>query len=850
MVDWNIFADKVNQGDTFQDQFVKLSADIGPVITMAGSYDESDTTKQKPFKGTFDGDGHSITINYQNINFDYCGPIGYIEGATIKNLTVAGNISSSKSFAGGFVGFAGDNEKSYFTNCESRVYFTFPRGSGNQPRSGGFVGKKNCYVYFENCTFSGHCTGTWDNSGGFVGYDGAPTYINNCLFAPTNQDSITNNFSLFASNDIVTNSYYINHYNAYRRSGLPAYATRAAAQSEGYSEIQEKTFTGGYKYFVPVLPGEGSETDPYRIATIGDWNVFGMMVKSQDDFKKKYVKLTADLGTSEAPVTTVAGNTYNSFKGIFDGDGHTITVEYTRDTKTNDAVAYNCKAPFVNINGATIKNLRVKGSITSAHQYAAGIVGNATENSSLINCVSEVEITYTDAGDSYAGGLIGYGHRLLINNCVFKGKLLATNGGKAAGGLVGQNNGTSSYYNITVTNSLFAPSQITIDTEGSKTLVNGLNSIAFSYYTQSLGEEQGHRAYTTKPSDNNYTYVQKTFADGSTYYVPGLGGSGTQSDPYIIGSLTDWNLFNDGFVGNKNYESEFIKLTTDIGSSANPITTTVGNAYKPFNGTFDGDGHTITVNLTYNSNSGEHPGFFWEVDGATIKNLTLMGSVATSKTHTGGLIGQACGNTSISNCIVGIDITSTIDSSNANKGAGFVGYGYTNLSLSIKNSAFTGKVHSTTSVQWWAGFVGWCYNNTSLNLENCLFAPESVSPVNNNVYPFAYNYYVNYTKIFTNCSYTRASTDSSFNQGIKVNSYNAVADIPANSGIYSLIGNQYIPCSVIVKNNEPVVVTALGKTLKKNVDYTITTEENTYLISGKTPYRGSVSCPIASGETQ
>ena len=60
------------------------------------------------------------------------------------------------------------------------------------------------------------------------------------------------------------------------------------------------------------------------------------------------------------------------FSGTFDGDGHVIYPSYN---KNNSYLAL-----FSNVNGATIKNLRVRGVIQSIGQHLAGLVGHAEGN--------------------------------------------------------------------------------------------------------------------------------------------------------------------------------------------------------------------------------------------------------------------------------------------------------------------------------------------------------------------------------------------------------------------------------------------------------------------------------------
>ena len=83
------------------------------------------------------------------------------------------------------------------------------------------------------------------------------------------------------------------------------------------------------------------------------------------------------------------------------------------------------------------------------------------------------------------------------------------------------------------------------------------------------------------------------------------------------------------------------KLTADI---------TVTEPYaNDFSGTFDGNGHTVTLNITAST---ANVGLFSKLaGGAVVKNVITAGSVtATGKNNVGGIAGTADGNVTIENC--------------------------------------------------------------------------------------------------------------------------------------------------------------------------------------------------------
>ncbi|MBR5011403.1 MAG: hypothetical protein IKY12_02485, partial [Clostridia bacterium] len=77
----------------------------------------------------------------------------------------------------------------------------------------------------------------------------------------------------------------------------------------------------------------------------------------------------------------------------------------------------------------------------------------------------------------------------------------------------------------------------------------------------------------------------------------------------------------------------------------------IGTVENPFTGTFDGDGYTVSgLNMTAPDSTGTVAGLFGKIDGATVKNLTVEGSVNTTATYVGGIVAWSVNSSSILNC--------------------------------------------------------------------------------------------------------------------------------------------------------------------------------------------------------
>lgn len=114
---------------------------------------------------------------------------------------------------------------------------------------------------------------------------------------------------------------------------------------------------------------------------------------------------------------------------------------------------------------------------------------------------------------------------------------------------------------------------------------------------------------------------------------------------------------------NNGEKSLCAKLTTDIQLSENWTPFAPGDGYisNAFGGTFDGNNHTIK-NLTVTNGDG----LFASVNGATIKNLKVEGTISGTSANVGGIVGKTQGDVTITNCsFTGSVSTSKLGSSNA-----------------------------------------------------------------------------------------------------------------------------------------------------------------------------------------
>ena len=202
--DWNTFATMVANVESFSGKTVKLANSDITVTTMVG-------TEANPFCGTFDGGGNTLTFNYST-DADNAAPFQWIKNAVIKNMTVTGEITTSKMFAAGFVARAhGDNA---IENCVSSV--TIHAGKTGDGTHGGFVGRieSDCKTFtFTDCLFNGTFDGiNTDNWCPFAAWSMGGTntnfVFNDCLYAPTSVNVRNGNATFYRNGTPTLNGAY------------------------------------------------------------------------------------------------------------------------------------------------------------------------------------------------------------------------------------------------------------------------------------------------------------------------------------------------------------------------------------------------------------------------------------------------------------------------------------------------------------------------------------------------------------------------------------------------------------------------------------------------------------------
>ena len=316
--------------------------------------------------------------------------------------------------------------------------------------------------------------------------------------------------------------------------------------------------------------------DTYTIKTANGWGWFCFATNydlAPDGFSGKTVKLAGNVSSSE-----MAGKSGHPFKGTFDGQNHTLTF--------NRTAAEHLSAPFHYINGATISNLHVEGTITGGnYESLGGLVGHAEGNITIENCHVSTEISTTFSGGASHGGVIaewnGTNATCTVKGCVYDGLIYNPNEAgvtTSCRGFIGWdygNNGT-----ITFTDCLSAPAAY-----GTGKYTLGGNCFTFvypnseptltynmtnCYYTSILGNRQGRPSATATVAPNNLGaattdhgmvdgYKNGFLYDGN-YYTPKYG------DAVVEYRFNEWNERADVTINGTGNNLVGVNITEEVGN--------------------------------------------------------------------------------------------------------------------------------------------------------------------------------------------------------------------------------------------------------------------------------------------
>ncbi|MBQ2771674.1 MAG: hypothetical protein IJE95_03030 [Methanocorpusculum sp.] len=471
------------------------------------------------------------------------------------------------------------------------------------------------------------------------------------------------------------------------------------------------------------------------IGSLEQLKKFRDSVNAGNGYEGTTVKLTADIDL-EGEEWTPIGTSTTKFRGVFDGDGHSI--------KNLKITTGEGNVGFFSVLNGEIKDVIFDGAVVDTEATGVGVVAGNIFNSGIIESVT-VKNAKVD-GSNKVGGIVGgtvYGY---VKDCTVSDSEITAvpilvgdneyDDGAKVGGIVGHH---------------------ALDENGAPGVLSGntVTDVTLKAYRDIggiAGAARGSRVTDSTVNDVLIIVDQKTnpYGDYSEKMNAGeifgpyskddmtVDSSNKHTDVFIwimgedikeVSSPAALKAFAMDVDSGNTYEGKTIKLTADLDlekydSNGERVSfDPIGYGYSVvFKGTFDGQGHTIknlyqngwALGLDYSTEGG---GLFASVVNATIKDLNVDNAdIVMECIDMGVVVGYSYGNCVYEN----IKVTNS-RIQNYNRYTGGV-VGEVNGKQTFKNVI----VEDTKVSSLWGtydcvlgGIVGGIYGDAELTFKDC-----------------------------------------------------------------------------------------------------------------------------------
>lgn len=395
--------------------------------------------------------------------------------------------------------------------------------------------------------------------------------------------------------------------------GINLFATQYTHEKDSFNEFYDKdaAWTGSVD---TTWYKDGEST--FTLDTAEKLAGLAQLVNVGNSFEGKTIELNADMDLNNVNWTPI-GTKAATFMGTFNGNGHTISNLKSIGTKSVGLFG----ATWV---GAHIENVKVVNAYVSGEDYVGVILGGGYLAKNCIkDCVVEnatvIAAPYFDSnkgvydGGAKAGGIVGQAYNGSILGCTVKNTNITAY--RDLGGIAGMLSADGTTYDIYSSN-------------------NTVEGVTLSYIgvagkyddgktpNQFMGDIVGRVGNKTVVSDDNKGEATKNEANKGAIMI------------FTLNELIDFaNKVNAG----DKYQGKTVILGADI-DLANMDWTPIGNKTNTFNGTFDGNGHTIS-NLKVTGNK-SYVGLFGFTTNGEIKNLTVNNAKVSGYVGVGVVAGS------------------------------------------------------------------------------------------------------------------------------------------------------------------------------------------------------------------
>ena len=651
------------------------------------------------YNGTLDGAGHSITglFFYDTKGAGYYGLFAKMSRGTVKNLAIVDSFfagTSNSNYVGTFVG---EGYAVNVENCYSNAIIIA------RDYYGGIVGKTSV-ANIKNCLYSGTFrmlgsstyadpivkkNSTDNNIRVYDCYYKGDCGLTSSVATAVTTDGLASGQVAYLLNKNQSSAVWRQNIDIGEKDSEPTLDTNHHIVFYNGNKYTNYCNVHSWKNGICVECNSIEEPqlvdDCYEIANYGNLIWFQQYVDAGN--VNINAKLTTNIVANEnlldssgnvqgtpkynwIPIGMVYSKESDSYNGVFDGAGYSISGLYANGTGEYWGF-------FSEVYKCTIKNLSIVDSYfggKGCSNVGTFIGYSGYDDVNIENCYSSATI----AGSSYCGGIVGQ-IKSTVSDCLYNGKITVNKYSNAiASDYGGYGKLTNCYYNENCGLSSDRATAVTDEQLASGEVAYLLNSdqSAIKWY-QNIDKGEKDNAptlssehYRVYKGDNIYTNDldkhSHVYKNGiCTYCEYGVEEPQLVGEYYEIGNYGNLIWFQRYVdAGNVNINA---KLTSDIVANENlldssgnvqgtpkynwtPIGRGYSNSSDSYNGVFDGTGYSISG--LYSNGTENYCGFFGKMNKGTIKNLSIVDSYfgKSSCYYVGSFVGYGYRYSNIENC--------------------------------------------------------------------------------------------------------------------------------------------------------------------------------------------------------
>ncbi|ATW23437.1 GLUG motif-containing protein [Candidatus Formimonas warabiya] len=445
--------------------------------------------------------------------------------------------------------------------------------------------------------------------------------------------------------------------------------------------------------------GTGTENDPYLISTGEQLAYFSQRVNAGITYAGSFIQLTQDilLNSMNADGTFVSasprqftkiGSNLRKFQGQFNGAGYEIIGLYI--DKPNES--YQGLFGYADT-GSMIRNVSISGRISGKSQ--TGCVAGYT-NGGISNCTTNCAVISSGGGKNYTGGVTGEaGAGSKIIDCTVS---RAVSGYTYVGGVAGKTEGeiTRCSVNGTVTGSYDYVGGIAgYAGTGSKIIdctvsedISGNNMYVGGVAGKTEGEISGCSVSATITAPNN------SYIGGIAGYAAGIGSKITDCTVSVIVNEANGGGYVGGVAGRTDGEIRGCTASVTVTGPNSYIGGIAGYAYGAGSKISE---CTVSGTVTAASGFGYVGGVVGKTDGVITECTSDCTVTGLGQHNVGGVAGYAGTESVISNCSSAGDVSGIAEI------GGVVGYTDGVVTICINTGTVNGSNGHTGGVVGAAG---------------------------------------------------------------------------------------------------------------------------------------------------